>query len=277
MWLFESYGPGHFQDLTIPLDNDVAKFSYFHSASSAAGDDAGWIDEDVTEDLFPSDNSSEGEVIVVTGKRNPDSPGIAWVGFGDTDYGNGVEPRTVSEDGEGSSPPADEDVVEITINVGRPLTPSEAAGVENLKASISATEAAIKALPSNALLKLPNGAIVTGAALKEIWAKTDFVINNDSFTYANRGQGEAAMVNGEPRVSYNIGYLDAYDNFIGGMNYLVTHEVGQLTQYGTGFYTDQLTANDISRAILNGAGLDYLSNPGFGYTPAAPIQFSTSE
>lgn len=85
------------------------------------------------------------------------------------------------------------------------------------------------------------------------------------------------MLNGDPRVSYNINYVDSNDDHLGGMNYLVTHEVGHFTQYGTGFYTDQLTANNISRAILSGAGLDYLLDPGYGYTPTAPMQFSTGE
>ena len=135
------------------------------------------------------------------------------------------------------------------------------AALEDLKETIAALEAAIMALADNAVLTLPNGADVTGAELKAIWAKTDFVINDNNFTYANGGQGEASMNFGEPTISFNIGYVDAYNNYDGGMNYLVAHELGHLSQAGTSFYSDQRTATDKSPALLSGAGIEYMHEP----------------
>lgn len=218
-----------------------------------------------------------GEPIVVVGTRLAiGAAAINWVTFNEDGSGEEPHPTLYPEGSEGGGgAPTDEESVDITINIYRPLTEAEKAAVENMKATIAAIEAAIKALPNNALLILPNGASVTAADLKAIWAKTDFVINDNSFVYLNNGQGEADPNWGNPKVSFNIGYLDQYDDFTGGMNYLVAHELGHLTQAGTSFYTDQRTANDISRALLNGAGLAYLNSPEpeYGYSWAAPTQF----
>lgn len=113
--------------------------------------------------------------------------------------------------------------------------------------------------------------------MKSIWAKTDFVINDNHVAYGNQSyRGEANMINGDPTISFNIGNaLDQFDDLAGGMNYLVAHELGHLTQWETSFVYDQVTANDIARALLNGAGLAYLANAlGGGYTEGAPMQFS---
>jgi hypothetical protein len=120
---------------------------------------------------------------------------------------------------------------------------------------------------------------VTGASLKAIWANTDFVIN-DNEAYGNLSyRGEASKINGDPQISFNIGGdgLDRYDDLVGGMNYLVGHELGHLTQWGNPSVFNEMVANDFSRALLNGAHLLYLENPnGGGYTEGGPMQFSAS-
>jgi hypothetical protein len=264
-------------------NNWLPDFDPPEARRSQRGDDwvAGWRNEptnwhesDGGFTTMEADDGTGGEPIVVVGRRDNDS---LW----DSGGGTGSEQLPEFEpEGEGGSlpPPTDENTIEILINVGRPLTASELTAIENLKVAIEAIEKAIKQLSDNAILRLPNGAVVTGAELKEIWAKTDFVINDNDVAYRNDSyRGEANMVGDDPTVSFNIGRgLDDYDNFVGGMNYLVAHELGHLTQWGTSFVYDQTTANDISRALLNGAGLPYLANPGGGYTPNAPLQFSAS-
>ena len=222
-----------------------------------------------------SNEGEDGGEVVVVGKRIPGNV-IVWDGGGNTGEPTGGD-GGLGDGGGGevpTQPPADEDSIDIQIMIDRPLTDSEKVAIEKLKETIAALEAAIMALADNAVLTLPNGADVTGAELKAIWAKTDFVINDNHVTYSNGGQGEALMAFGQPTISFNVGYLDQYDNLVGGMNYLVAHELGHLSQAGTSFYTDQLTANDIARALLNGAGLPYLANPGYGYTSTAPLQFT---
>jgi hypothetical protein len=216
--------------------------------------------------------AAEGEDIVVTGTRvfRLDFPDYPQATITSSDWS-----EFVSGGGGGTGEaPADSDVMDITINISRALTASETAALEALKATIAAITTAIAKLADNAIVTLPNGADVTGRELKAIWAVTDFVINDNNFTYPNGGGGEANMSYGNPTVSFNIGYLDSYDGFSGGMNYLVAHELGHLSQAGTSFYTDQLTANNIARALLNGGGLAYLANPGYGYSATAPMQFS---
>jgi hypothetical protein len=218
---------------------------------------------------------TENEDIVVVGTRvfRLDFPDYPQATVGNSDWSEFV---SGAGGGIGESPP-DNQVMDITINISRPLTASETAALEALKATIGAITAAIGALADNAKVTLPNGADVTGAELKAIWAITDFVINDSPETgsnYANGGGGEANMFWGNPTISFDIEYLDGYADLPGGMNYVVAHELGHLSQAGTSHYTDQRVANDIARALLNGAGLAYLPNPGFEYSPTAPMQFS---
>lgn len=157
----------------------------------------------------------------------------------------------------------------------RPLTESESEALEDFKATIEALTAAINMLADNAEVRLPNGAYITGAALRELWGNTDFIIN-DGITYQSGSTlGLADMVNGQPTISFNIQALDQFNGMAGGMNWLVAHDFAHLTQWGMPFYYDQLTANNIAREILSSAGLPYYATPGFGYSTALPFGFST--
>jgi hypothetical protein len=224
--------------------------------------------------------ANEGD-IVVTGERvyHYASP---WIGsVSGTTNATGGWTEGGGPDGSGAgdttTTPPDEASIDVTVKVYRPLTTDEQNAIEHLKASIASVSAAINALADEAIVTMPNGAHVTGARLKEIWAKTDFVIYDHEAFGNNSYRGEASMINGsDPQISFDIAGdgLVAYDKFPGGMNYLVGHELGHLTQWGTPLVYSEITANDISRALLNGYGLPYLHEATYGYTSGAPMSFT---
>ncbi len=234
-----------------------------------------WGDAPTTKD---SDRVMNEGVITVTGKRIIRLDTYSWLSSGagpDLFWSVHLDGGWDGGGGVFDPQPLDGEAIEVLINFDRPLTDSETQAIENFQAAIAALTVAINALADNAELRLPNGAYITGAALKALWAQTDFIINDNHVDYGNGGQGQAAMINGQPTISFNIGELDRYDYWFGGMNYLVAHDFAHLTQWGTPFAYDQLTANDIAREILSASGLPYLSNPVFGYGTIAPFGFST--
>lgn len=230
----------------------------------------------------------EPEPIVVTGARLSGG-GLSWTQTGasggpaDDPMGDTIAPPPLDE---GGAAAPDEREITITVQINRTLTPSEEQALQKLQETITAIDAAIRALASNAILVLPNGKTVTGADLKAIWAKIDFVINENE-PYGNLSYRGEANVFGQDtqnvsandyQISFNIHNqaLDGYDHREGGMNYLVAHELGHLTQWWTPNFNNEQMANDIGRAILASAGLDYLGEPeGGGYSTQAPMQFTT--
>lgn len=229
--------------------------------------------------------------IVVTGKRPGGGGGWPWWDWGtggyDDDGGGDYDGGGGGGDTSDPPPPEDTDEIEVTVNIDRPLTPSEQQAVEDLEAEIAQTTETINNLDDNAQIRLENGEIVTGAELKEIWSKTDFVINEVGFTYENGTmRGEAAFNNGNPQVSYNIDIVEGFNAHAGGLTYLVLHEVGHLTQasrdhlddiYSDGVLTDaeeaahERLANDIAAAIANSAGTPILTDSFFGNSATIPV------
>jgi hypothetical protein len=295
------YGPQRFEPAERwPLASDFYPFAlrpdidsgvmHFRPNEHAAFGLGRWQPDidDTFDSVLKSSTATEpsDDTIVVTGTRNSFGT-LSWTqtggagGTGDDLGGDTIEPPPLDEGGDA---PPDNTVITITIHINRPLTASEQQALQDLQNSIAAVDAAIRALANNATLVL-NGVTVSGAQLKEIWAKTDFQIY-DYISFRNGSyRGEADMVNGtDPTISFNIsgtadGHngLDRFNNFTGGVNYLVGHELGHLTQWFTPNFNNEVMANDFARALLNGAGLPYLSNPqGGGYTDGAPMQFSVS-
>jgi hypothetical protein len=248
------------------VNNEPFLSADFSSETSQSGEGPGFaskvVDKSMTED----------GPITVTGIRTYRLDSYSWY-----DSGPGADYWTVHSewDGGGFDFVPDHSAIDVTINFDREMTASESAAFAAFLDAIEALTVAINALADDAEVRLPNGAYINGAFLKSLWAETDFIIN-DGFTYANGTQGgEARMLNGNPTVSFNIRYLDEYDNFAGGINYLIAHDFAHLTQYDSAYYQDQLTANDLAREILYEGGLVYLPNPGFGYSTIVPFGFST--
>ncbi|SFG37570.1 hypothetical protein SAMN05518801_12054 [Novosphingobium sp. CF614] len=148
-------------------------------------------------------------------------------------------------------------------------------------------DAYVKALPDNARLTLDNGQVVTGAEVKEAWAKADFVVNDTGTAYANgTTRGEANYNNGDPVVSMNIDNISTYNLSPGGVDYLPLHEVAHVTadqrsdyaalQGGEGGYTAaeaaafEARASDIARAITEYSGGTTLADDGGRYSPGHP-------
>lgn len=196
-------------------------------------------------------------------------------------------------------PPPDEDNIEVKINLPEPLSPKDAQALADLEAGIARMDQAIKALPDNARLVLPDGKIVDGAELKAAWAKTDFEINPQGTVYPNGtptgSQNSSANYNGgNPEVNLNIDFLKTYAALgVAGVNYFLLHEAAHFTQAqrdnwaaiqrpesdggaavtGAESNNHERLANDIARAIANHSGAAILTGPnpndgpGPGYTP----------
>lgn len=184
-------------------------------------------------------------------------------------------------------PPPDEALIEIIVALGRPPTAVEQRALDNLKTQIAKQTTAINNLADDAQIKLQDGSIVNGAERKQIWARTDFVVNENGTTYANgTDRGEAAYNNGNAQVSFNIGNLAGYDAVTGGVAYVIAHELGHMTAAGrvsnsafangtsTNSANEQI-ANDIARAIVNLEGDPVMANPGNGYSTGSDQSFST--
>ncbi|MGH8076117.1 MAG: hypothetical protein ACREPE_02165 [Lysobacter sp.] len=188
---------------------------------------------------------------------------------------------------------ADVESIHVDVNFSRELTESEQKAVDSLNKTIQEVTHALNQIPDNAQITLSNGQTVTGAELKQIWAMTDFTINEVGHQYANGGfTSEANYNGGNPAVNVNIDLLANYNAVNGGMNFFALHELGHMTAAGrntlNGFYADgvltptehlanEQIANDIARAIANNGGMPILPATGpqaptqGGYSPVIPI------
>lgn len=187
--------------------------------------------------------------------------------------------------------PRDEDSVDVVLKVSRPLTQDEEAALADLRARIAQVTAIMAGLKKTAVLILPSGARVKGDELKKNWSRTDFVINEVGFVYANRTtRGEADYNGGNPRVSYNIDTFVTYHQRLDGMAYLVLHEQGHMTKAGRDLnarvYRDgritpeedlanERQANDVARAVANAGGMPIMPAPTYGYSDGPPLEFKT--
>lgn len=174
---------------------------------------------------------------------------------------------------------SDEAVIEVRVAFDRPLTAAEQKAVEHLLLQIQKQTAAIDALPDNATLRLANGSLVTGAELKALWSRTDFVLNEAKHTYDNLTmRGESALNGGNPQISFNIDILVGYDT-PSGMAYVIAHELGHLTSAGQAANNarspdTEMIGNDVARAMSNLQGITPLESPGGGgYSPGAADHF----
>jgi hypothetical protein len=161
--------------------------------------------------------------------------------------------------------------------------------IDAYKEAINRADKAIRALADDARIKLKDGSYVTGAHLKELWAKTDFVINPKDSSYLNGTErGEAKYNGGDPVISANIDLIADYGRHSqAGLNYLVLHEVGHLTSANRAFdYVDanpqhevEQMANDIARAITHAGRISILAGtdphtPWYGYSTPDPLVFT---
>ncbi len=161
------------------------------------------------------------------------------------------------------------------------LTPEEQAAVDAFAAKVSEIDTEIKALDDNEVVSTPYGDL-TGAEVKEIWAKTDFVINPAGTLYDNgTTNGEANFNGGNPIASFNLDIVKAYGDLANGLNFLILHEVSHffgpaqafLNAVGGGTALELFT-NDLARALGLALGLSTEFPPGFdpfpGFTPGFP-------
>lgn len=222
----------------------------------------------------------EPEPIVVTGSPPPYYPPPfyppPWY-----PPGVGPSPPTYPPGGGGGwpttppPPPPDENSNDVKFNGDEStLTAEQKAAIEEFEQEVAKVDAWISNLPDNAVLRLSDGSEVTGAEVKEAWAKLDFTINPAGTTYLNGTQvGEANWNAGDPVVSFNIDYLTSQSNVAGAeLGWMIGHELGHLVSdqraqldilVQGGMTADEMRqhqqmANDIAYALAqyNGTTLD---------------------
>ncbi len=164
----------------------------------------------------------------------------------------------------------------VNVRIDRELKPEERTALAQLDASIQATTRTLGAIPAVARMTLADGRSVSGSELREMWSKTEFAIHDTGYNgYRNKSaRGEADFNGGEPRIAFNIDVVERYGHPLGGMNYLVLHEIGHMTSAGREtneqVYRDKVLtaeenrinerlANDVARGIANHGRLDVLA------------------
>lgn len=246
------------------IDPDIYTLSNGHA--NGGGSHHGGTDEGDTGTISTA-TEPQPETIVVTGKRLSGTYGVQFEGS----YGGGdvVNPEGDSDSiTPGGDEPqlTDEQEVTVTVNIENPTDEQKKAVNDYLKA-IDRLDKAIRSIPDNKKVTLYDGSTVTGAELKALWLKMDFVINPDTVFYDGQNRGAAMYNGGDPIVYMNITNLVDYNaHGESGMNFLVGHELGHLTaanRFHDGTNTDagaryEQMANDISRAIAFSAGIDVL-------------------
>jgi len=192
-------------------------------------------------------------------------------------FGGGYSKATPAE-----PEPRDTASIHIKVKIDRPLSQNEQKDLNDLKKAIIRVTQGLDKMPDSHVLTMDNGRTVNGRELKQLWSKTDFVINEEDHLYGNGFRtGEANRNNGNPIVSFNIDIIGKYKNVgAGGENHLVLHELSHMTKAGDSFYAelsnsggkytdDELNqseryANDIARAIAHHCGIPTLSEKDAG-------------
>lgn len=109
---------------------------------------------------------------------------------------------------------------------------------------VAAADKLISSIPDTAVIILPHGNRVSGAELKQIWAKTDFTIidnhipGNPPLFSNGTNRGQADYNNGNPMISFAIGQVvanvDESSVSAGGRGglWVIFHELGHMTENG---------------------------------------------
>ena len=144
--------------------------------------------------------------------------------------------------------PTDEDEILIQVALGREPTDQERAVVEVFASRVRDADSFVKSLNDTDKITLRSGVEVTGAELKSLWAKLDFVIKPTGTSYANGTiRGEANYNGGNPIVTLNIDLIEGHSQTYEGGIFLPLHELGHLLSDTA--YRDEIDSNDIARAI----------------------------
>ena len=231
-----------------------------------------------------SDVTEVDEIVVIGDRGDGGGDWGDWGDWGDYgdygDYGDGGGGAQGDAD-DGSTPPPDEASIDVTVNIERPLTAEEEAAINKLKEIRTEITNKINSIPNNEFITLADGSKVSGAELKQLWSKTDFIINEIGTEYDNKTtRGEADFNGGDPKISFNIDILKGYADSPGGVTYAALHELGHITGAGqnhnnSGSPINEQVANDIARAIAHELGMVILSNPlGGGYSTTTPLLFN---
>ncbi|QXT34379.1 hypothetical protein KV697_11130 [Sphingomonas sanguinis] len=201
--------------------------------------------------------------------------------------------------GGGSNPPPAVTIPE-SFNVGVhhvdtshltvPLTAEQKKALDDWKTSIANDDAAINALPDNAVVRVKDDSAagyhnVLASELKSLWSKMNFTLEDQGHVYPNgTTRGESDYNNGSPKVSFNVDLIAGYAKNTGGLDYVALHELGHLSSVARdqinaanadGVWTSAETtrreqiANDTAKAITDYSRMTPLSNPGYGYSPDA--------
>jgi hypothetical protein len=243
----------------------------------------------------PDDDSNKDDIIV-TWTQHFMVPGYWYSNGGSSDgWLNDLPPDGYYSGGgttAGSELP-DEAVIKIERTFDGPLSPLQSKALESLKIQIGRATEIVNSLPDTARVRLADGSVVTGAEMKALWAKVDFVINREGHTYANNtARGEANFRDGDPVISFNIDQVVTYYTTDKGLSFLIAHELGHMTAAGRDFNRmvwadgvltadenrlNEQIANDISRAFNEFGQEAYMDHPTHGYRAGSGTIFELDD
>lgn len=178
--------------------------------------------------------SAEGEPIVVTGYRNPDTGeiGFSWGGYSDPE--TGLEPNPTLSPDSGGSPLADEDAVQVSIKLDY-LTEEEKKVVEDLIRSYYTWVDYLASLPPSTIFYLPDGQTATATELLGMFRLSDFEVYPNEFPHGNGGAGFADYNGGNPILGINIDQLSKNMSTDDQTAWYFTHELAHMTAAGRAF------------------------------------------
>ena len=171
------------------------------------------------------------------------------------------------------------------------FTPNEIESqvIKAFQQQVDAVRTQINAIPDDAKIQVRNAenliiGTITGAELKQVLARADFIIDppgtvyNAGTPYANT-QGQAIYNNGDPIIRFNFDTVNGYNALSGGLNFLILHDLSYLAKVVRDYYEQlanngysaadrnahETLTNDIARAIARESNVGIMDNPQYGY------------
>lgn len=157
-------------------------------------------------------------------------------GESEEEFGGPPDPELPNPD-----EPNDTNPPKVAAWVGDPANRAAVqAAAEKLTSHIAQLTPRIAALSNTAVIPLANGQSITGAELKALWGKADFVVTDANFGPDRGGATEGFL--SQIRYTTVEGYAAHGENSatgFPGLNFLIAHELIHMTDIAQFYYSDQ--------------------------------------
>jgi hypothetical protein len=178
-----------------------------------------------------------GEIVVVADGGGDSGDSGDWGDWGDGDdwddwgdYGDGGGDGGDGADGGGgdeANTPTDDNPPLVSggvVNLHNAEKVNQ--GVATLQAQIDAMTPKIQALADTATVMLPDGTVMTGAELKQLWNTIDFVVTDQTF-----GTDRGGAYDSGSRVSaINVDTMNGWNAWPGGLAFITLHEIAHSSE-----------------------------------------------